>query len=105
MAVSVAVDEEHAVGGALAAGDAVDVYVSTNGVADRLCRATVIATSAEGSEAGGAAISWATLAVEPERVSEVLAATARGSVSLTLPDAKLPDRDGCGARRERPGVG
>ena len=91
VAVSVAVDEEHAVGGALAAGDAVDVYVSTNGVADRLCRATVIATSAEGSEAGGAAISWATLAVEPERVSEVLAATAHGSVSLTLPDAKLPD--------------
>lgn len=89
VAVSVPVDEEHAVGGAISPGDQVDVYVSNNGVADLLCRAGVIDTSAHGKETEGATISWATLAIEPERVTEVLAATAKGSVSLTLPDATL----------------
>lgn len=91
VAVSVPVDEEHAVGGAISPGDQVDVYLSADGIADRLCRAGVIDTSAHAQHADGAAITWATLAIEPERVSEVLAATARGSVSLTLPDAALGD--------------
>lgn len=88
VAVSVATNEEQAVGGAIAPGDVVDVYVSKDGIANRLCRASVIDTSTRGQE-GGSSIAWVTLAVDPERVSEVLAATARGSVSLTLPDASL----------------
>ena len=45
-------------------------------------------------EAEGAAVTWVTLAVSPDRVSEVLAATAVGSVSLTLPGASLEAQDG-----------
>ena len=68
-------------------GDQVDVYVSSNGVADRLCSASVIDTSAHGQESESSSITWATLAIDPERVSEVLAATAKGAVSLTMPEA------------------
>lgn len=84
VAVSVAVDAEHAVGGAVAIDDYVDVYVSKDGVADRLCGARVIDTSVQEGEG---AIEWATLAVDPENVSELLAGTARGSISLTVPAA------------------
>ena len=93
-ALEVPADEEHAVGGAVMPGDRVDVYVSQGGVADRLCNAQVIDTSARVAEAEGAAVTWVTLAVSPDRVSEVLAATALGSVSLTLPGASLEAQDG-----------
>lgn len=85
VAVSVPADEKSAVGGAVRPGNAVDVYVSSDGVTDMLCRATVIDTSerAEGSESAG--IAWVTLAAEPEDVPEILTATTRGSVSLVLP--------------------
>ena len=85
VAVSVAVDEEHAVGGAVSPGDNVDVYVAQDGLANRLCSAQVIDTSVQTAETTGDAIAWATLAVAPERVPELLAATAKGAVSLALP--------------------
>lgn len=85
VAVSVPSDEERSVGGAVTPGDAVDVYVSNVGVADLLCRAQVIDTSARAEETENSAIAWVTLAVEPERVAEVLAATAKGTISLVLP--------------------
>ena len=89
VAVSVPADPAHAVGGSIAPGDTVDVYLAGSGLADRICRATVIDTSAE--QAGGAAaeLSWVTVAVEPERVPELLAATAKGSVSLVVPGAGM----------------
>ncbi len=85
VAVSVPADDERAVGGAISPGDGVDVYVSDGGIADRLCRASVIDTSEQGESPGSGGIAWVTLAVDPENVSEVLAATATGSVSLVLP--------------------
>lgn len=94
VAVSVPADEEHAVGGAILPGDRVDVYVSKDGIADRLCDAQVIDTSARMAGTEGADITWVTLALEPERVAEVLAATARGSISLTLPGSGLEVQDG-----------
>ena len=42
VAVSVAVDAEHSVGGATGVGSYVDVYVQKDGVTDRLCGAHVI---------------------------------------------------------------
>lgn len=66
VAVSVASDEEHALGGAIKAGDRVDVYASRDSVADLLLSAQVLDTSSE--RLGGAALSWVTLGVEPERV-------------------------------------
>lgn len=85
VAVSVASDEEHALGGAIKAGDRVDVYASRNSVADLLLSAQVLDTSATRIE--GAALSWITLGVEPERVPELLAATSQGMVTIATGDA------------------
>lgn len=89
VAVSVAVDAAHAVGGSVQPGTDVDVYVSANGVADPLCQAQVIDTSVTESGATAADLTWATLAVEPERVEELLAAMARGAVFLVAPGADV----------------
>lgn len=85
VAVSVATDEEHAVGGVVSPGDYVDVYVSKDGVADRLCGARVIDTSTAGDAGDSAVIEWATLALKPEDVKEFLAASTRGSINLVMP--------------------
>ena len=76
VAVSVASDEEHALGGAIK----VDVYASRDSVADLLLSAQVLDTSSE--RVGGAALSWVTLGVEPERVPELLAVTSQGMVPI-----------------------
>lgn len=83
VAVSVASDEEHSVGGLVSAGDTVDVYVSKDAVADRLTEAQVLDTSTEAT--GGGQLSWVTLAVKPESVRELLAAVSRGSITLVIP--------------------
>ena len=80
VAVSVASDEEHALGGAIKAGDRVDVYASRDSVADLLLSAQVLDTSSE--RLGGAELSWVTLGVEPERVPELLAVTSQGMVTI-----------------------
>ena len=85
VAVSVAVDVAHAAGGAVAPGDTVDVYLSGTSLADRLCRAQIIATSVAGEGGAASDLSWVTLAVEPERVSELLIATSSGTISLVVP--------------------
>lgn len=85
VAVSVAVDAAHAVGGAAEPGMEVEVYVSANGVADRLCLAEVIDTSIRDARGTADDLSWVTLAVDPERVEELLAAMARASIFLVAP--------------------
>ncbi|AEB06456.1 Flp pilus assembly protein CpaB [Coriobacterium glomerans PW2] len=99
VAVSVPVDDQHALGGAVESGDTVDVYVSKDGLSDRLCEARIIDTSSRDSSAD-TAMKWATLAVDPDTVKELLAAIARGSVSLTMPapstDAKASATSGGG---------
>lgn len=83
VAVSVASDAEHSVGGSLERGDTVDVYISKDGVADKLCDARIVDTSALAD--GGGEVSWVTLAVEPSHVEELLAATTRAPVTLVVP--------------------
>ena len=85
VAVSVPSDEEHAVGGVLARGDRVEVYVMADGVANRLTSAEVLDTSALAE--GDGDMSWVTLAVEPSVVEELLAAMSVGTVSLVAPGA------------------
>lgn len=85
VAVSVPSDAERAVGGALARGDRVDVYVMSNAVADWLTTAEVLDTSVLAE--GGGDMSWVTLAVEPSAVKELLAAISVGTVSLVAPGA------------------
>lgn len=92
VAVSIASDAEHAVGGALARGDTVDVYVSKDGVADRLAQAQVLDTSALAD--GGGEVSWVTLAVGQGTVGELLAARERGAVTLVIPGIPAKSADG-----------
>ena len=92
VAVSIASDAEHAVGGSLTRGERGDVYVSKDGVTDRLTAAEVLETSAQAD--GGGDMSWVTLAVGSASVEELLTASAQGTVSLTVPGARDEDQDG-----------
>ena len=85
VAVSVAVDAEHSVGGATGVGSYVDVYVQKDGVTDRLCGAHVIDTSENSGATREGKIEWVTLAADPEDVKELLGASGKGTVSLTIP--------------------
>ena len=85
VAVSVAVDAEHSVGGATGVGSYVDVYVQKVGVTDRLCGARVIDTSEDAGATREGKIEWVTLAADPEDVKELLGASGKGTVSLTIP--------------------
>ena len=85
VAVSVAVDAEHSVGGATGVGSYVDVYVQKDGVTDRLCGARVIDTSEEAGTSREGKIEWVTLAADPDDVKELLGASGKGTISLTIP--------------------
>lgn len=96
VAVSVACDTERAVGGALERGERVDVYVSKDGVTDRLTAAEVLDTSSLAD--GGGDVNWVTLAVRDSSVRELLTAAAQGTVSLTVPGARSNGDDTGGDR-------
>lgn len=95
VAVAVACDAEHAVGGALSEGDMVEVYASANKVADRLTRARVLDTNVCAN--GGGELSWVTVAVAPDAVKELLACASQGALTLVVPagaKASAPEKDG-----------
>lgn len=94
VAVSVASDAEHAVGGAAEQGSYVDVYVEKDGVADRLCGARVIDTSEASGTSREGTIEWVTLAVDSENVKELLIASGRGTVHLTMPSSTSAKKSG-----------
>ena len=73
------------VGGATGVGSYVDVYVQKDGVTDRLCGAHVIDTSEDSGATREGKIEWVTLAADPEDVKELLGASGKGTVSLTIP--------------------
>lgn len=91
VAVSVASDAEHAVGGVLARGQEVDVYASKDSVADKLMSAEVVDTSTLAENGGD--LTWVTLAVRPSAVRELLAATSRGMVTLAVSNESAPRAD------------
>lgn len=97
VAVSVPVDSQHAVGGALECGERVDVYVSRDAVADRLCAASVLDTSMLAEQSSE--LTWATLAVDPASVKEVLVATSAGTVTIVVPGAAAPPEGAEGSTR------
>lgn len=97
VAVSVASDAEHAVGGAARAGSYVDVYVEKDGIADRLCGARVIDTSEGAGASREGKVDWVTLAVAPEDVRELLSASGKGTVSLVIPATANTKKSGGGA--------
>jgi pilus assembly protein CpaB len=104
-ALSIAVDDVQAVGGAIGAGSAVDVYAAgASGVSLVVCDVLVLETSSglagsiqgaasktqggatlQGTSSARPALKWVTLAVAPEMVQQLLAAAREKSLTLVLP--------------------
>lgn len=86
-AVSVPAKDVQAVGGAVAAGSRVDMYATGGTSTDLLASGVlVLATSASSGEpSADAKVSWITLAVEPDRVQEVVSAAQRTDLYFSLP--------------------
>lgn len=86
-AVSVASDDVLAVGGSVQEGSFVDVYVETGEGRIVLLgqQILVLETSAVVDPGTTNAITWVTLAVTPESVSELLSASCKGTIHLVLP--------------------
>ena len=86
-AVSVASDDVLAVGGSVQAGSFVDVYVET--AKGRIVllgkKILVLETSAFTDPDSAKEITWVTLAVTPESVSDLLSASCKGTIHLVLP--------------------
>lgn len=85
-AASVASDDVLAVGGAIRAGSVVDVYVeATSGEISMIGEHILVLETSTLEDASDKQISWVTLAVKPESVSELIAASAKGTIHFVLP--------------------
>lgn len=86
-AASVASDDVLAVGGAIRAGSVVDVYVeASSGEITMLGRAHTRARDEHSRRCQGQAdILGSTLAVKPSSVSDLIAASAKGTIHFVLP--------------------
>ncbi|OUO92166.1 Flp pilus assembly protein CpaB [Gordonibacter sp. An230] len=93
-AVSVPAKDVQAVGGAVRAGARVDMYATGGTSTDLLASdVLVLATSASsGDEARDASVSWVTVAVEPDRVQEVVSAAQRTELYFALPGNEAVER-------------
>lgn len=86
VAVSVPSREVQAVGGAIAAGMATDVYAVGASSTTRIAAAVqVLATSMSSDSTNASASAWITLAVKPEIVQELVSAAETMEIYFTLP--------------------
>ena len=106
-AVSVPAKAVQAVGGAVRAGMSVDVYSSGDTSTAALARGVVVLATSVGeanslisSESG-----WITLAVEPERVQEIIAAANKTSLYFVLPGEPAEDAGKSGKSAKKSGEG
>ena len=83
MALSVPCTADAAVGGTLAAGSIVDVYVVGDGSARPVAQEVQVLKTNVASGLGS--LAWAVLAVAPDQVESLVAACAVQKVYLTLP--------------------
>lgn len=90
VAVSLPTEEVKAVGGAIAAGSSIDVYLTGSNGTERLGEdVLVLATSTGDSEGSGSkAVSWVTVAVKPEAVEEYVSSAETGNLYFTIPGEK-----------------
>ena len=85
-AARVASDDVLAVGGAIRAGSVVDVYVeAASGEITMIGERILVLETSTPDDAGDKQISWVTLAVTPSSVSELISASARGTIHFVLP--------------------
>lgn len=92
-AVTIASDDVLAVGGAIQEGSFVNVYVETSTGKVSLLgeKILVLETSVATSDRDGQAITWVTLAITPESVSELITANAKGTIHLVLPGTQTQE--------------
>ncbi len=99
-AVSVPAKSVQAVGGAIRAGMSVDVYSSGDAATAALLKDVVVldaSLSASASSASGSS-GWVTLAVDPERVQEIIAAANRTSLYFVVPGGRGVQEGEAGAQ-------
>ena len=85
-AASVASDDVLAVGGAIRAGSVVDVYVeAASGEITMIGERILVLETSTPEDAKDKQISWVTLAVKPSSVSDLIAASAKGTIHFVLP--------------------
>ena len=86
-ALSVPAKTVQAVGGALVSGARVDLYASGDTATSALVRDVLVLASSAGGEGGkaGVDVAWVTVAVEPESVQEVIAASSKAELYFALP--------------------
>ena len=85
-AVTVSADDVLAVGGAIKAGSFVNVYVETaKGTVELLGERILVLETSDAAEGGKEQVAWVTLAVTPESVSELISASAKGTIHFALP--------------------
>ncbi|MGI6590660.1 MAG: Flp pilus assembly protein CpaB [Eggerthellaceae bacterium] len=89
-AVSLPTEEVKAVGGAISAGMAVDVFLTGSSGTKRLGKdVLVLATSAgESEETTGKSLSWVTVAVAPGSVEEYVSSAEKGNLYFAIPGKK-----------------
>lgn len=112
-AVSVPAKAVSAVGGSLAPGSRVDVYSATGSSTDLLAsRVLVLSTSSTSLEESEKKpdVTWVVLAVEPEMVEELIAASQKSELYFSLPseetsgsDASKEDARGLASERRTQG--
>ena len=106
-AVTVPSKDVQAVGGALSAGAVVNVYATSESSVRLLGQNILVletsnsgysreSTSAFGNASSRASVSWVTLAVTPESVSELIAASKTESLYLTLPATSVDTTESLG---------
>lgn len=83
VAVSVPCSSQNAVGGSLTPNAIIDMYVVSSGKASLLCRGVQVLRTNVSGTAGS--LSWAVLAVYPNQVEPIIAASSTQGLYLVLP--------------------
>lgn len=89
-AISVPAQAVQAVGGSVEPGMAVDVYATGPAATSQLVQGALVLATSAGAEDASANNAWITLAVDPDRVQEVVAAAQNLALYFVLPAAALP---------------
>lgn len=106
VALSVPAEDVQAVGGALSAGDVVDVYATGSQTACIGKQIMVLATNVEHSSGTKAKVSWVTLAVPVEQSQEFVTASQSMDIYFALPasevDRQLSEQGQIGKQDDSP---
>lgn len=86
-ALSVPAKEVQAVGGAVEPGMRVDIFATGDTATEAIARDVLVVATSTGSKGqkADAAVSWITVAVEPDRVQELVAASQKTALYFVLP--------------------